>query len=379
MGKPNGLVSLAAGARHLVVLLEWQVRLLLRCAPGSAIAAVALSGASVVLQGASAAVLLLFVRAQQSGGSARLLSIEVPARPTVGGLAAWSAVVLLLGATAAGLAAAGAERAQVAAAAGTRRYLSRVLAEASRLASVEPGSFPPRGRPALLRAFARDSAVLTRSLSLTLGLFMPGITAVLAAIVLAWLDLGLTLGVALPLALLALPYWVLSRGVLTAARSYEEIARRRTIRLREMLASALGGASLPAAPDELHRRLASDATLRDNERAIAAFMLRGDRVQALRIGYLGVALCGLLLLFGAFQGRDDSWAALATFVVALRYATSSLGTTAGTLAGAVRYIPQLERMREMDGARAGEDWRRLLETFRSAEDLDAAADDDELD
>jgi ABC-type multidrug transport system fused ATPase/permease subunit len=376
-------LPLGGGLLAFVGLLEWQVRLLFRRAPRSAAAAIVLSGTSVLLQAGSAGALVLFIRAQQQRGStAHLLGFDVPAHPTLGGLAAWGGVVLLLGTAAALLTHAGALRSQAAAAAGARGHVASVLAEVSRLASSHEDPLPPEvaeGRWVLIRAFVRDSAVLARSLSLTLGLFLPLFTLVLAALVLVWLDPWLALGIAMPLVLLGVPYWALNRGVVRAARSYEELARRRTILLREMFGSALEGRTSGVDREELDRRLRSDPTLRDNERAIAAFMLRGDRVQSLRIGYLGVALCGILLLFGIFQERDDSWAALATFVVALRYATASLATVGGTLVGAVRYVPQLERMRAMGGARASEDWRRLLRAW--VRDGDSAADPeaDELD
>ena len=163
------------------------------------------------------------------------------------------------------------------------------------------------------------------------------------------------------MALLGLPYLALSRGLVKTARSYESLARRRTVLLSEIFANALGGRTPAVSAEELDHRLRSDPTLRDSERAIAAFMLRGDRVQALRTAYLaGAALCGILVLFGVFRERNASWAALATFVVALRYAATSLGAVAGTLLGTVRFVPQLERMRAMESARSGEDWRRLL-------------------
>lgn len=360
-------------------LLEWQVRLLLRRAPRSAAAAVLLTGLSVLLQAGSVGALLLFVRAQQSGGRTLVLGMELPAHPTIAGLSAWGGAVLVLGTTAALLTHAGALRSQTAAAAGARGYLTEVLTEVSRAALAE--AFPPErseGRTILIQTFVRDSAVLIRSLSLTLGLFLPLFTLMLAAAVLAWLDLWLALGVGLPLVLLVVPYWALNRSVVTAARSYEDLARRRTMVLREMFANALESRMPDVTPEELGRRLQSDPTLRDNERAIAAFMLRGDRVQSLRIGYLAVALCGILVLFVVFRERNASWAALAAFVVALRYAATSLGTLAGTLVGAVRFVPHLERMRAMGSAR-GDDWRRLILAFAQTGGSGASSDADDSD
>jgi hypothetical protein len=165
--------------------------------------------------------------------------------------------------------------------------------------------------------------------------------------------------------------------VVSAARSYEDLARRRTTLLSGMFASALEGRMPAVVPGELDRRLQSDQTLRDNERALAAFMLRGERVQALRIGYLGLALCGILLVFGVFRERNASWAALATFVVALRYAATSLGALGAALSGAARYVPHLERMRAMAGARTDDDWRRLIRDYEAGSVADAGSDADE--
>ena len=381
----QGRLPRRADLLAFVALLEWQARLLLRRAPKSATAAVLLTGLSVMLQAGSVGALLLFVRAQQNAGNARVLGMDLPAPPTVAGLSVWGGAVLLLGTTAALLTHAGALRSQAAAAAGARGYVTGVLTEVARTAADAPAStelLQPKSlewRSLLIRTFVRDSTVLVRSLSLTLGLVLPLFTLVLASAVLASLDVWLALGVALPLALLVVPYWALNRDVVKAARSHENLARRRSILLSEMFASALEGRMSGVAREELDRRLQSDQTFRDNDRAIAAFMLRADRVQSLRIGYLSVALCAILVLFVVFRERNASWAALATFVVALRYAATSLGALAGTLLGAVRYVPHLERMRAMGSARNGDDWRRLLRAYEQASAANAPSDADDSD
>ena len=114
----------------------------------------------------------------RTGGRAHVFGTDLPAHPDVVGLATWGAAVLLLGTAAALLTQVGALRAQAAAAAGTRGYMAGVLAEVTRLAASASEHQPPAERfpPAaaadrsiLIRAFVRDSAVLVRSLSFTLG------------------------------------------------------------------------------------------------------------------------------------------------------------------------------------------------------------------
>ena len=301
-------------------LLRWLVPDVFRHARGRMIAVLALSGLGAGLRAAAAAVIVLFVDAQQKGRSAEVLGVALPSAPTPLNLALWGGAGLLFT-----LGAVGAsyrcdrliyDLARTYVEDWSRAVLRFVAAGgAVRVAGVDERAGP---RPAA-RLIAGSSFQLVRVVISALSVVLPAITG-LAAIAVLFATQALLTAILIPI---GLGYFALMGRL-----------QRRTLRDVEHRIEA-HRSSRRDAVQMLHALDRQRFPVGGEPRWVVEYPERSWLATSLdayrnvifakrRVGYLGelfqgVSLLLILLVFGGvIASRGASWTVLLTYAVASR-------------------------------------------------------------
>jgi hypothetical protein len=326
-------------------LLRWLAPDVYRHARGQILQMLALSGIGVGLRAAAAAVIVLFVDAQQKGRSAEVLGFALPSEPTLANLAMWGGAGLLftLGAVGAsyrcdrliyGLARTYVED--------WARVVMRYVAAggAVRIEGIDERSAPK----AAARLIAGSSFQLVRVVISALSVILPAITG-LAAIAVLFATQALLTAVLIPIGIgyLALMGRVQRRMLRNVEDRIE--ANRNSRRDTLQMLSALDRQRFPAGAEPRwvvdYPERSWMATSLDAYRSVI-FAKR-------RVGYLGelfqgVSLLLILLVFGSvIASRGASWTVLLTYAVALGYAVQSLSSASRFVTAANRALPKVRR------------------------------------
>lgn len=340
-------------------LLRWLAPDVYRHARSKMIGMLALSGIGVGLRAASAAVIVLFVDAQQKGRSAEVLGLALPSEPTLANLAIWggAGLIFTLGAVGASY------RCDRLIYDLARTYVedwSRVVLRyvaaggAVRIAGVDERSGP---RPAA-RLVAGSSFQLVRVVISALSVILPAITG-LAAIAVLFATQALLTSILIPIGIgYALLLGRIQRRTLRDVEHRIE-ANRNSRRDTLQMMHALERQRFPAGAEPRwlvdYPERSWLATSLDAYRSVI-FAKR-------RVGYLGelfqgVSLLLILLVFGSvIASRGASWTVLLTYAVALGYAVRSLSSASRFVTSANRALPKV---------------RRYLSFIRSSPDLATA-------
>lgn len=340
-------------------LLRWLAPDVFRHARGRMLGMLALSGIGVGLRAAAAAVIVLFVDAQQNGRGAELLGFALPSEPTPRNLCLWggAGLAFTLGAVAASY------RCDRLIFDLARTYVedwSRIVVRyvaaggAIRVAGTNERSGP---KPAS-RLVAASSFQLVRVVIAALSVVLPAITG-LAAIAVLFATQALLTTILIPI---GVGYgWLLGRlqrGTVRGVERRIELSRRsRRDTLRMM--HALEAQRFPAGGEP---RWLVDYPDR-SWMAVSLDAYRSVLFAKRRVGYLGelfqgVSLLVILLVFGSVIAADGaSWTVLLTYAVALSYAVRSLSSASKFVTTANRSLPKV---------------RRYLDFIRSSPDLATA-------
>jgi ABC-type multidrug transport system fused ATPase/permease subunit len=198
---------------------------------------------------------------------------------------------------------------------------------------------PRRLAGRMLGSAARQTAFALRDM---LRIMLPILTFAAALAFLVWIDWRLTLGL-LPAGLVyLLPLYLINRQVTRRQREYRlrsreargEVGRR----MRERLAGieSRETASSAEAADPLH-----GAAYRGALAALYARLLADRRTQMLNTAFFVACLVALLMFFGV-QAREHGrpWSDLLFYVLALRFAMTSLRQTTTLIAKFSRFFPE---------------------------------------
>jgi hypothetical protein len=326
-------------------LVRWLAPDVFRHARAKMLAMLVLSGLSVGLRGASAAVLLLFVHAQQHGKAAKVLGISLPSEPTLPNLILWGAAALLA-AIASVIASYRCDRlifdlARSYVEDWSRTVLRFVAAGgAVRVASENSRS----GARPVARLMAGSSFRLVRIVIATLSVVVPAITGIAAISVLLATQALLT---ALLIPIGAAYGWLLGqinqRVMRDSMRRVESSRHHRRDVLR--MVSALQNQRFPVGGEPAWLAQYPDRSWMPT--ALDAY--RGVVFAKRRVDYLGdlfqgVALLVILMVFGTVVASGGaSWTLLLTYSVALGYAVRSLGRASKFVTAANRSLPLVRR------------------------------------
>jgi len=328
-----------------VALLRWLAPDVFRHARGQMIRMLALSGLGVGLRAASAAVLVLFVDAQQKGREASILGVALPSAPTLANLCLWggAGLVFTIGAVVASYRC---DRLIFDLARGYVEDWSRAVLRfvaaggAVRIAGTDGPSGP---RPAA-RLVAGSSFQLVRVVIAALSIVLPAITG-LAAVAVLFATQALLTAILIPI---GIGYaWLLARIQRGTVRAVERrialagASRRDTLRMM----SALEIQRFPAGGEP--RWLAEFPARSWMSAALDAY--RKVLFAKRRVGYLGdlfqgVSMLLVLLVFGGVIATEAaSWTVLLTYAVALGYAVRSLSSASKFVTAANRSLPKARR------------------------------------
>jgi hypothetical protein len=326
-------------------LLRWLAPDVFRHARGKMIRVLALSGIGVGLRAASAAVIVLFVDAQQKGRSAEVLGFALPSEPTLANLALWGGAGLLFTVGAVGAS----YRCDRLIYALARTYVedwSRVVLRyvaaggAVRVTGIDERSGP---RPAA-RLIAGSSFQLVRVVISALSVVLPAITG-LAAIAVLFATQALLTAILIPIGIgYALLMGRIQRRTLRDVEHRIE-ANRNSRRDTVQMLHALERQRFPAGGEP---RWLVDYPER-SWLSISLDAYRSVIFAKRRVGYLGelfqgISLLLILLVFGSvIASRGASWTVLLTYAVALGYAVRSLSSASRFVTAANRALPKVRR------------------------------------
>ncbi|MGI9590844.1 MAG: hypothetical protein ACR2P8_05710 [Myxococcota bacterium] len=335
----------AASGRELARLALWLYGDVFRRVGWRSIGLLALSALSVGARAASIATLVLFVKAQASGEAVQVLGFELPSAVTLANLLLWGGTALFFAMVTAATAFWVDHlvfRISRAYAQGLVRQLADHLASGGRLRSDDGRG--ERDWRSVERMLAGDFFGLVRTVTFILGIVLPLITLLVAAGALVKLEPVLT-AVLLPvLPIYLIPLALLNRKLAHDAHTLQTLRPALRRNVREMLQ---GLAETPAPTPEARERArgyADDPLVGESIEAFRDYVLARRRVDNLRDVFQGVSLLAILLMFGAALAQDGaSWAMLLTYLVALQYATKSLGKVSKFVTLTSRYLPQIGR------------------------------------
>ncbi len=308
-----------------------------------------LSGIGVGLRAASAAVIVLFVDAQQKGRGAELLGVVLPSQPTLANLALWGGAGLIFAAGAVWASYRGDRliyelaRTYVE---GRSRSVLRFVAAGGALTGAQSGveGDARAGTKPAARLISGSSLQLVRVVIAALSIVLPAITG-LAAVAVLFATQALLTAILIPI---GIGYAVLLGRI--QRRTLRDVERRidahrnsrrdaaRMLHLLERQRFPAGGEPrwLVDYPDRSWLAQSLDAY------RSAVFAKR-------RIGYLGelfqaLSLLLILLVFGSVIATEGaSWTVLMTYAVALGYAVRSLVSASGFVTAVNRGLPKVRR------------------------------------
>lgn len=293
-------------------------------------------------------ILMIFVKAQTEDKPIIIRGYEIPSDTSFATLALWGGCVLIF-ATATGIFSYTAEAlafrlSRRAMARATDKALTVIAAGQTHSLSLwANGEMKSISRKAMIG----DSMMLMRAMLVLGGIAVPLITLCIAAIALFWLDTKLTLFLMPVIAIYAIPFYLLNRGIATASLEYE---KRRLVRSRE-IHKILDFASQTQYPGNL-RPVWADYLKADpsTEAAIDSFrviILSRRKMAMLQDILYGVILCVLLIVFGSFLLADKiTWLPLLWYLLALRYAMTGMNGTASLVIALNRFAPQIKRLKQ---------------------------------
>lgn len=324
-------------------LLRWLIPDLYRHARGKLIGMLALSGVGVALRAGSAAVIVLFVDAQQKGRGPELLGLVLPSTPTLGNLVLWGSAGLFfaVGAVAASY------RCDRLIYDLARTYVEdrsrAVLRFAAAGGAVRAEGVDERsGSKSVARMIAGRSFLLVRLVISLLSIVLPAITGLTALVALFATQAVLT-AILIPI---GIGYATLLGAI--QRRTMRDVERRmdahqNSRRDSQRMLQLLERQRFPAGSEP--------AWLVDYpERSWLAKSLEAYRSAVFakrRIGYLGELFQGtslllILLVFGSVMAnRGVAWSVLMTYAVALGYAVRSLNSASGFVAAVNRSLPKV--------------------------------------
>lgn len=342
---PNAVRGEAASGMEVARLALWLYGDVFRRVGWRAVGLLALSALSVGARAASIATLVLFVKAQASGEPAQLLGVELPSAVTAGNLLLWGGTALFFSVVTAATAFSVDHLVFRIARSYAQRLVSQLaghLAAGGRLRSDDgTGERDWRSVEGML---AGDFFGLVRTVTFILGIVLPLITLLVAAGALLKLQPVLT-AVLLPiLPVYLVPLALLNRKLARDAHTLQGLRPELHRSVREMLGDL---AETPGPAPEVRERVrgyADDPLVSESIEAFRDYVLARRRVDNLRDIFQGAALLAILLMFGAALAQQGaSWAMLLTYLVALQYATKSLGKVSKFATLTSRYIPQIGR------------------------------------
>lgn len=326
-------------------LLRWLIPDVYRHARGKLIGMLLLSAIGVGLRAASAAVIVLFVDAQQKGQGPELLGIVLPAQPTPLNLMLWGSAGLLF-AGGAVWASYSCDRLIYGLA---RTYVEdrsrRVLRFIAAGGVVRSGEGDARtGSKSSARLIAGSSLQLVRVVIAALSIVLPAITGI-AAIAVLFATQALLTAFLVPI---GIGYAVLLGRI--QRQTLRDVERRieahrnsrgdsaRMLQILERQRFPAGGEPrwLLDYPDRSWLARSLDA-------------YRSTVFAKRRIGYLGelfqaAALLLILLVFGSLIATEGaSWTVLMTYAVSLGYAVRSLVSASGFVTAVNRALPKVRR------------------------------------
>jgi len=189
-----------------------------------------------------------------------------------------------------------------------------------------------------------DTNRLVRVVVLTLGVLLPLITLLVAVSVLIWTNWMLTLFL-VPVAIgYAVALGLLNRALLRDSQK-RVFATRNVGRDVQAMLRTMAGTRFPAGSEpEWLETYPRRTWLQESMGAFRRVILARRRVAYLADAFQGVGLLMVILVFGSLVADETtSWAVLLTYLVALGYATRSMGSLSGTVTAANRFLPQVRR------------------------------------
>lgn len=271
-----------------------------------------------------------------------LSGIELPVDASLGAVAAWGLIAMMVVAGAA-LSTYGAEAIGFSTA---QRYVERsgrTVLEAT--LSARTGLPQGSGAPArqLQHVLARDQTMVLRALLLLQRSLRSALMVLVGGVVLALINPVLTAVVAAVTTFFIVPYYIVNRRVVEAASALERSnagARDSISRLVEHATSRDPNAEIARVVPDLYP---ADVAISERWSALREILLGRQRTVAIMTGLLGTCLVAIVVAFGLIIARDGaSWVAALTFLVALNLASGAFIQLAGEVTAANRFLPHVQ-------------------------------------
>ncbi|MGI8574479.1 MAG: hypothetical protein ACR2MA_03875 [Egibacteraceae bacterium] len=325
----------------------WLLRDLLSFSRGRVLGVVALNLSGVILQWLVVGGILIFVGELTGEGGAfqvpLLQGLELPAEASLGVVAAWSIVVLLIVVAATVCT----YRAETVGFETALRYVDRsggkILEGVLDTRTTSANGLAPPARQ-LQMVLARDQIMVLRALLVVQRTLRAILMVGVAACVLALINPILTAVVALVTMAFAVPYYLVNRRMVGAANVLEQrnlTARSSILRLVEHATSRDPNTDVRRIVPALY---ATDTAIANRWAVLRDIMLGGQRTAAVMSGLVGTCLVAVVVAFSIVIASDQaSWVAALTYIVGLNLAAGAFAQLASQVTAANRFLPHIQQ------------------------------------
>lgn len=174
-----------------------------------------------------------------------------------------------------------------------------------------------------------------------LRVILPSLTVIAIIAFLFYIDATLTAVLIPAVALYLLPLYVINRRVTRMQREYRALSPQARSEVGRRLRDALQTGRLPSEVDSIRRDALHGAAYQGALTALYGRLLADRRVHLLNAAFFIVCLVALLIFFG-MQAREHArpWSDLIFYLLALRYAMTSLKQTTTLGAKFSRFFPE---------------------------------------
>lgn len=225
---------------------------------------------------------------------------------------------------------------------------------------------PPRS--ILSRMAGGSSRVMGLVLRDLLRIILPSLTVIAVVAFLFYIDATLTLVLIPATAAYLLPLYAINRRVTRMQREYRDLSPQARSEVGRRLREALQSGQLEQEFESIRRDALHGSAYRGTLAALYGRLLADRRVHLLNAAFFIVCLVALLIFFG-IQARDHArpWSDLIFYLLALRYAMTSLKQTTTLGAKFSRFFPEYHAYSEFVVGSARTRERRSLERAKPRE------------
>lgn len=331
--------------REYVAVVTWLVPHVYRHARGTTLSVLFLSITGVAARAGTIGTVLLYVRARSTGSPIELLGISLPSEASVPIYLLWGGAAVLFASIAVAASYYGDKLIFDIAGDYANSAIQRVLRHAAAGRQLElPEDLKSETSDPIGAILKSDIQRIIRLVVQTLSIVLPFITLLVAVAVLIFANALLTAALIPIVALYSLAVAVINRRLLrdSQERRFAQKSHRQDL---GGIFETLRGTRYPtAALPEWLTSYPRESWMDKSIGALRGIRLARRRIRYIRDGFQGIALLVVVMVFGTtFATTDDAWAMLLTYLVALRYATTSLDRAFGFVTAANRHIPHVRR------------------------------------